>query len=113
MIVSHPCTHRDEFCIPKENESNISRRVHCGAILKEEYQEAMKKTIAIVLSLVLALATLAVRALWLGHVHINGQRATKVEEPLGYWLVIAAFCGCIYFLWPLFWGGLSSWIAHP
>lgn len=50
MIVSHPCTHRDEFCIPKENESNISRRVHCGAILKEEYQEAMKKTIAIVLS---------------------------------------------------------------
>ena len=59
MIVSHPCTHRDEFCIPKENESNISRRVHCGAILKEEYQEAMKKTIAIVLSLVLALATLA------------------------------------------------------
>ena len=62
---------------------------------------------------ILALATLAVRALLLGHVHINGQRATKVEEPLGYWLVIAAFCGCIYFLWPLFWGGLSSWVAHP
>ena len=46
MIVSHPCTLRDENEIQK-NELNNSRCVHCGAILKEEYQEAMKKTIAI------------------------------------------------------------------
>ena len=38
---------------------NNSRCVHRDAILKEEYQEAMKKTFAIILSLVLALASLA------------------------------------------------------
>ena len=62
---------------------------------------------------ILALATLTVRALWLGHVHINGKMATKLKEPVGYLLVILAYCGCIYFLWPLFWGGLSSWVASP
>ena len=62
---------------------------------------------------ILALATLAARALWLGHVHINGQRATKLKEPFGYLLVVVAYCGCIYFLWSVFWGGFSSWLAHP
>ena len=62
-------------------------------------------------AVILVLATLTVHALWQGHVHINGQKATTHDEPLGYVLVILAFCGCIYFLWPVFWDGLSSWLS--
>ena len=59
---------------------------------------------------ILAFATMAVHALWRGHVHINRQKATKQDEPVGYLLVVAAFCGCIYFVWPVFWDGLVSWL---
>lgn len=59
---------------------------------------------------ILLFATMAVLALWRGHVHINGQKATKQDEPVGYLLVVAGFCGCIYFLWPVFRGGLVSWL---
>ena len=62
---------------------------------------------------ILAFAILVARALYLGHVHINGHMATKRKEPVGYLLVIVSFCGVIYFLWPVFWGGLSSWLAQP
>jgi hypothetical protein len=60
---------------------------------------------------ILVLTAMTVRALWQGHIHINGRKATKHDEPLAYALVILAFCGCICFLWPVFWGGLSSWLA--
>ena len=62
---------------------------------------------------ILVLATLVCRALWLGHVHINGQKAKKLDEPFGYLLVLGGFCGVIYFLWPVFWGGASLWLAQP
>lgn len=62
-------------------------------------------------ALVLLFATLAVRALWLGHVSINGQRATKLDEPVGYLLVVASFLGLAYLFWVVFESGLSRWIG--
>jgi hypothetical protein len=62
-------------------------------------------------ALVLFFATLAARALWLGHVSINGQRATKLDEPVGYVLVIASLLGLAYLFWVVFEPGLSRWVG--
>ena len=59
-------------------------------------------------ALVLFFAPLAVRALWLGYVPINGKKATKQDEPVGYLLVIAAYLGCMYLFWLVFWGGVQD-----
>ena len=64
-------------------------------------------------ALVLFFATLTIRALWLGYVPINGQKATKLDEPIGYLLVIAAYLGCMYLAWHFFWPGLQKWISLP
>ena len=62
-------------------------------------------------ALVLFFGTLAVRALWLGHVSINGKRATKLDEPVGYLLVVASFLGLAYLFWVVFQQGLPRWVA--
>lgn len=62
-------------------------------------------------ALVLFFATLAVRALWLGHVSINGKKATKLDEPVGYLLVIVSFLGLAYLFWVVFELGLPRWVG--
>ena len=62
-------------------------------------------------ALVLFFVTLAARALWQGHVSITGQRATKLDEPVGYLLVIASFLGLAYLFWVVFELGLQRWIG--
>ena len=64
-------------------------------------------------ALVLFFAMLAARALWLGHVTINGKKATKLDEPVGYLLVIAAYLGCAYLFWLVFWSGFQAWAGLP
>ena len=59
--------------------------------------------IAIVYVLVLSICGLFRR-----YVHINGKKATLRDEPLGFTLVLVAFAGVIYFLWPVFWGGAQA-----
>ena len=59
---------------------------------------------------IIAAVAFCARAVRRRYVHINGKKATLREEPLGYLLVLAAFVGVIYFLWPLFWGGAQGWL---
>lgn len=46
-------------------------------------------------------ALFCVRYLWRsfsrGHVHINGQPATRQAEPVGFWLVVFALVAVVYF----------------
>ena len=64
-------------------------------------------------ALVLFFATMTIRALWLGHVSINGKKATKLDEPAGYLLVLVAYLGCAYLFWLIFWDGLRTWLGLP
>ena len=64
-------------------------------------------------ALVLFFVTLAVRALWLGHVPINGKTATKLDEPVGYLLALAAYLGCAFVFWLVFWSGLRPLLGLP
>ena len=54
---------------------------------------------------IIAAIVFCVRAIRRGYFHIYGTKATLREEPLGFFLVLAAFAGVIYFVWPLFWRG--------
>jgi|GEM_PF-2782699 len=62
-------------------------------------------------ALVLLFVSMAIRAAWLGYVLINGKKATKLDEPVGYLLVLAAYLGCGYIFWHVFWEGLQSWLS--
>ncbi len=64
-------------------------------------------------ALVLFFATMTIRALWTGQVSINGKKATKLDEPVGYLLVLAAYLGCGYLFWLVFWKGLRPWLGLP
>ena len=58
---------------------------------------------------ILFFLTLIVLALVRGYVAINGQKATKLDEPIGYLIALAAYCGVIYVMWYHFVGGLKQW----
>jgi hypothetical protein len=62
-------------------------------------------------AVMLVLVTLAVLALWRGQVVYGNQKLTKLDNPIDYLFVLAVYFGCIYFLWPKFWAGLSAWGA--
>lgn len=62
-------------------------------------------------ALMLVFGTFAAQALWLGRVRINGKVATKLDEPVGYLLVLGSFVGCTYFFGLAFWAGLRTWLG--
>ena len=62
-------------------------------------------------AVIIVAVAFCVRAVRRQYVHINGKKATLREEPLGYFLVLAAFAVVIYFLWPLFWRGVKPWLG--
>jgi hypothetical protein len=62
-------------------------------------------------ALVLFFLTLVIRAVLLGHVPINGKLATKLDEPVGYCLVLAAYLGCAFIFWLVFWSGVRPFLG--
>jgi hypothetical protein len=56
-------------------------------------------------------AGLAALAVFRGYVYINGKKATKLEEPVGYLIVLISFCGLSYLFSVPFIDGLKAWLG--